>query len=289
MKLATKFNLVLMLVLLAGFVIAGVSSYTVLQKNARQEILDRADIMMESALAMRGYTVNEVKPLLTVQNKRQFLPQTVPAYAATQTFNQLREAHPEYTYKEATLNPTNPRDRAVDWENDVIQQFVNNDKEASQVGERDTPTGRSLYFARPIRITDPACLQCHTTPEAAPESMLKLYGPANGFGWKLNDVVGAQIVSVPMAVPTKHAQQAFITFMAILGGIFIFIVIILNVLLHSLVIRPVVQMAGIADRMSKGEENLPEFNEQGKNEIAVLGASFNRMKRSLERAITMLE
>lgn len=289
MKLATKFNLVLILVLLLGFAIAGASSYTILQKNARQEILDRADIMMESALAMRGYTVKEVRPLLTVQNKRQFLPQTVPAYAATQTFNQLREAHPEYTYKEATLNPTNPRDRAADWESDVIQQFANNDKEEFLVGERDTPTGRSLYFARPIRITDPTCLVCHSTPEAAPESMLKLYGPANGFGWKLNEVIGAQLVSVPMAVPAKHAQQAFITFMATLGGIFVFIIIILNILLRSLVIKPVVQMAELADRMSMGEENLPEFNEEGKNEIAVLGASFNRMKRSLERAMSMLE
>ncbi|MEB4591290.1 DUF3365 domain-containing protein [Candidatus Thiothrix sp. Deng01] len=289
MKLATKFNLVLILVLLAGFAIAGVSSYTILQKNARQEILDRANIMMESALAMRSYTVKEVRPLLTVQNKRQFLPQTVPAYAATQTFNQLREKNPEYTYKEATLNPTNPRNRAADWENDVIQQFANNDKQESLVGERDTPTGPALYFARPIRITDPACLVCHSTPEAAPESMLKLYGPANGFGWQLNQVVGAQIVNVPMDVPTRHARQAFLTFMATLGGIFVFIVIVLNILLRSLVIRPVVQMSALADRMSKGEENLPEFNEQGKNEIAVLGAAFNRMKRSLERAISMID
>ena len=42
---------------------------------------------------------------------RTFLPQSLPAYAATEIFSTLRQQHPEYSYKEAVLNPTNPRDR----------------------------------------------------------------------------------------------------------------------------------------------------------------------------------
>lgn len=288
MKLALKFNLIIILVLLIGFAIAGISSYTILHNNAQKEILDRAKIMMESALAMRAYTVKEVRPLLKVQNKRNFLPQTVPAYAATQTFDRLRKKYPEYTYKEATLNPTNPRNRAIDWEHDIIQRF-NNDSELKQVfGKRQSLSGESLYFASPIKITNPACLNCHSTVDAAPESMIKLYGTANGFGWKLNEVVGAQIVTVPMEIPIQNANEAFVIFMSVLAAVFVFIIIILNVLLHFLVVKPIIKMADVADRMSKGEEDLPEFNDKGKNEIAILGASFNRMKRSLEKAMSML-
>lgn len=289
MKLATKFNLVLIVVLLLGFAVTGYSSYTILQKNAEAEIRDRAGIMMEAALAMRSYTVGEVRPLLAVQIKRKFLPQTVPAYAATQTFNKLRETHPEYTYKEATLNPTNPRNRAVDWENDIVQEFRNHADRGEVVGVRDTPGGQSLYFARPIKIGKEACLVCHSTPDAAPASMIELYGDANGFGWQLNEVVGAQIVSVPMSVPQRHAQEAFVTFMGTLGGVFVFIIIVLNILLRSVVTRPVTQMAAIADQVSKGQMDSPEFNESGKNEISVLGASFNRMRRSLDKAMNMLD
>lgn len=289
MKLATKFNLVLIIVLAIGFGVTGFFSFTILQQNARAEIHDRAVIMMEAALAMRSYTVGEVRPLLAVQIKRKFLPQTVPAYAATQTFNKLREAHPEYTYKEATLNPTNPRDRAVAWESDIIQEFRNNDKRKEIVGERDTPAGPSLYVARPIKISNPACLTCHSTPDAAPASMIELYGDANGFGWQLNEVVGAQIVSVPMSVPFKHAEQAFTTFMGTLAGVFVFIIIVLNIMLRSVVSKPVTRMAEIADQVSKGKMDSPEFEEGGKNEIAVLGASFNRMRRSLEKAMSMLD
>jgi protein-histidine pros-kinase len=149
-------------------------------------------------------------------------------------------------------------------------------------------SGESLYFASPIKITNPACLNCHSTVDAAPESMIKLYGTANGFGWKLNEVVGAQIVTVPMEIPIKNANEAFVIFMSVLAAVFVFIIIILNVLLHFLVVKPIIKMADVADRMSKGEEDLPEFNDKGKNEIAILGASFNRMKRSLEKAMSML-
>ena len=44
-----------------------------------------------------------------------------------------------------------------------------------------------------------------------------------------------------------------------------------------------------ADQVSKGQMDSPEFDEGGKNEISVLGASFNRMRRSLEKAMNMLD
>ena len=42
-----------------------------------------------------------------------------------------------------------------------------------------------------VRITNPACLTCHSSVEAAPKTMVDKYGPANGFGWNLNEVVSA--------------------------------------------------------------------------------------------------
>ena len=107
---------------------------------------------------------------------RVFLPQSVPAYAATETLNQIKKKYADYNYKEATLNPTNPRNRASDWEADLVQQFKNRASLHEMIGERDTPSGRSLYIARPIRITNPGCLPCHSTPAAAPPTMIKYYG-----------------------------------------------------------------------------------------------------------------
>lgn len=289
MGLRLKFNLVLLVVFLAGFGVAGYISHDLLFRHAREQVLAEARLVMEAALAIRGYTVSQVHPHLDPIMHEQFLPQTVPAYAATETLAELRKKYPNYNYKEATLNPTNPRDRASDWEVDLVQNFRNRPDSKEITGQRDTPTGRSLYVAHPIRIETAACLPCHSTPGVAPPSMIKVYGNANGFGWKLNEVVGAQVVSVPMSVPLENANQAFRTFMVSLAGVFGAVFVVLNLMLSSLIIGPVSRMSAAADKISTGDFDQPEFPEEGKDEVAVLANAFNRMRRSLEKAMQMID
>src|SRR5262245_3790717 len=290
MKLIVKFNLVFILVFLLGLAAAGYVSQELLQRNARDEIVQSARLVMESALANRAYTSTQVNPLLQTQMKYSFLPQSVPAYSATEVFNGLRKKFPEYAYKEATLNPTNPRNRANDWEADIVNQFRNATDMAELVGERDTPNGRSFYIARPIQIKQESCLACHSTVDAAPKTLVERYGPANGFGWRLNEVIGAQIVSVPTDVPIARANRAFKTFMISLTAVFGFIFVVLNLMLWYMVIRPVTQLSRLADQLSQGEDmDAPDFKVRSGDEIGVLTQSFNRMKKSLSQAMKMLE
>jgi methyl-accepting chemotaxis protein len=288
MGLRLKFNLVLVVVFLAGFAAAGFVSRQLLQENARDEVIRDARLMLESASSMRTYTVDQIRPHLIKQMEEVFLPQTVPAYAATETINTLRKKYPEYSYKEATLNPTNPRNRTADWEADVVNRFRNYTDVKEVVAERPSSTGRSLFIAKPIQITNPACLQCHSTAAAAPPTMIKIYGEANGFGWKHNEIVGAQMVSVPMEVPLQKAERAFTTFMGSLAAVFVAVFIVLNIMLSWLIVRPIRKMSQSADKISTGEFGEPEFNEKGGDEVAVLGSSFNRMRRSLEKAMQMI-
>jgi HAMP domain-containing protein len=288
MKIMAKFNAVLLSVFLVGLLIAGFVSHSMLHGNARDEVIKHADLMMSAALAIRGYTIREIKPLLVAQLDREFLPQTVPSYAATNNFHTLHKNNPQYMYKEATLNSTNPRDKAMDWESDIIWQFRNDAKLKQIVGERETPTGPSLYLARPIQITNEGCLACHSTVDRAPATMIELYGTANGFGWKRNEIVGSQIVSVPLSVPVAKANRAFVTFMASLVAIFAALFALINLMLRRMILRPVNAMAEIADKVSKGKLDVPEFDTRGEDEISALSQSFNRMRVSLEKAMKML-
>src|SRR5580692_5890318 len=160
----------------------------------------------------------------------EFHPQSVPAFAATEIFAYLREKFPDYFYKEATLNPTNPRDRATDWETDIINQFRGDTDHSEISAARDTPNGISVFLARPIKVNNVSCLECHTTADKAPVEMIKLYGTANGFGWKLDDIIGAQIVSVPLAVPLQLAQTAFLNLLWWFIGAFVVILVVANVM-----------------------------------------------------------
>ncbi len=289
MGLRLKFNLVLLAVFALGFAVSGIISWNLLQRNARDEVVRNAELLMEAALAVRGYTVAQVKPHLDEKLAQVFLPQSVPAYAATETLNQVRKKYPDYSYKEATLNPTNPRNRAVEWESDVVNAFRNRAELKELTGERATPTGPALYVARPIQVANPACLACHSVPDAAPASMLKLYGQNNGFGWKHNEIIGAQVVSVPMALPIENANRAFYAFMLSLAAVFIAVFAALNAMLSWIIIRPIASMSAAADKVSVGDFTIPEFSEQGKDEVSVLAASFNRMRRSLQQAMKLIE
>jgi protein-histidine pros-kinase len=353
MKLLVKFNLIFVFAFGVGLVVAAYVSHLIVQRNAREQVLQQARLMMETALATRSYTSTQVAPLLksqryqlqsvldemtksvdsttgatlpldspglTDQQKTDiqasfqqaltavhdkavgamsavpkdnpnevFNPQTVPAYAATEIFNFLRKKYPEYSYKEATLNPTNPRDRTTDWEADVVNEFRNDDKKTELYGERESATGRALYLARPIKITMASCLDCHSTPDKAPPAMIKQYGSANGFDWHLNDTVGVQLVQVPMSLPVKMGNEAFATLLGSLVGVFLLTLVILNIVLHVTVIRPVGKLSRMADEVSAGRVDVAEFHVKGKDEISILATAFNRMQRSLVRALKMLD
>jgi HAMP domain-containing protein len=288
MGLRLKFNLVLFFVFILGLGVSGYVSYDLLHQTARDEVLRNAGVMMEAALSMRQYTVSQIRDKLA-QKEGEFLPQSVPAFAATEIMNQLRKKYPDYAYKEAALNPTNPRDRAVEWEADIVNAFRDDPTRSEISGTRVTPTGMSMFLARPFQIKDPACLGCHTTAEIAPASMVKLYGTNNGFGWKLNEVIGAQVVSVPMSLPIQNANRAFYTFMASLTGVFVVLFIILNFMLSVMIVAPITVMSDAADRMSTGDLEIPEFDESGRDEVSLLAKSFNRMRRSLEKAISLID
>jgi hypothetical protein len=138
----------------------------------------------------------------------EFAAQSIPFYAATEAFNYFRKRYPEYSYKEATLNPTNPRDRTLEWEADIVNIFNKTPTKVDVIGNRQTPEGPSLYYCAPIRVDNESCLACHGSADAAPVEMTKIYGKSNGFGWKLNDIVGAQIVSVPARLVNEAANAA---------------------------------------------------------------------------------
>jgi len=289
MKLLVKFNLLFLLVMGLGLAVSGWISRGLLQENAQQEVLNQARLLMEKALAVRGYTATQITKLLATQMKYEFLPQSVPSYSAVEVLTALQTKYPDFAYKEATLNPTNPRDRAVDWEVDVVNQFRGNAALTESIGQRVTATGPALFIARPLRITNPTCLQCHSSVEAAPKTMIDRYGPNNGFGWQLNEVIGAQIISVPMALPLQRAERSFQVFMLSQVAVFLAVGIALNLMVWLVIVRPVTRLSSLADRVSQGDLEAPDFETGSKDEIGTLAASFSRMRTSVVQAMRMLD
>jgi protein-histidine pros-kinase len=290
MKLLTKFNLVLLVFFGTGGILIALLARNFLLNNARDQVVQQAELMMAGAKATRAYTDEQIKPLLLKNSDHEinFLPQTVPAFSAITVFSSLKKSYPDYSYREATLNPTNLIDRADDWEADIIRYFADHSDQRQLVGERETPIGRQLYLAKPMRA-QASCLECHSEPSVAPAAMIKKYGAINGFGWQLNQVIAAQVVSVPMAVPNAIAQEAYHSLIWFLAMVFLVTIVALDSTLYFLVIRPLAAVSVAANRVSRGETDVEPVTVRRNDEIADVTKSFNRMRISLIKALKMLE
>ena len=290
MKLLAKFNLILVVIFLAGGVLIAQLAHSFLVDNAQREVEDQGRLMLSYAASVRDYIGTEVSPLLeqSPEEKVHFLPETIPFYGAKTTFRNLHQSYPNYDYKETALNPTNLEDRPTDWETDIIQELRDHPSVDIVQGLRSTPMGAYLYMAHRI-VAKPECLRCHSSPSLAPATLIASYGSANGFGWKPNEIVGAQIVSVPMSVPLAIANRAWRQLLVFLVAMMLAVIAALDAGVWWFVIRPLRLVSSTADRASRGDKDVPAVRINSRDEIATVAASFNRMQVSLAKALKMME
>ncbi len=289
MRLRAKFNLVLVTACIIGMGAATFLSYRAAQNNALQEIENEIAIIRGNALAVRHYTSTGITPLLADDNDILFIPHSVPSFSAQTVFARFKESFPEYTYKEAALNPTNPEDLANEWEADLIDQLRADQSLDRVVSIRETEQGRSYVVAFPFTIKKEGCLRCHSDPDIAPAAMLDLYGPVNGFGWQLNETIGAQIIAAPMSLADKRALDLVLVILAAIAAAFAVVIVLVNIMLSRIVLKPVSVMSKISEQVSMGDFSADEYVKKGKDEISSLSESFNRMRRSLNSAMKLLD
>ncbi|MBV9387355.1 MAG: DUF3365 domain-containing protein, partial [Chroococcidiopsidaceae cyanobacterium CP_BM_ER_R8_30] len=235
-KISTKFNLLLILAFIISILLSGIALSSALEQRAQDEVTSQAMLLIQTMNSLRNYTQNRVFPLLEhrLETESAFIPEAMPTYSLREVSENLRqdEEYKKFLYKDATLNPTNLRDRADSFEIDLINKLRKEPETKELSGFHSLPEGEVFYVAKPLVIRDQSCLQCHSTPKAAPKSLLSTYGSEHGFGWKLNEVVTAQVVYVPSEAVFAAARRAFSRVMGILVGVFLVVILLINSLLR---------------------------------------------------------
>lgn len=261
--------------------------------QARTLVEQRSNFFMDSMLAVREYTSRNVNPIVAPLNEGGgvFRPEAVPSYSANTVFEYLKsqDAYRKYSYREATLNPTNLKDRADAFETRLVESFRGDPALLSLSGDRSTPIGTSHYVAKPIQVKKKSCLVCHSTPEQAPRSQILAYGTDNGFGWKLNEIVGAQIVSVPIEEVVQAKNQALLTTTGLLSLAFLLVGLVTNAVLNHLILRPMRSISLKADEASVTPASVSFEEKDRVDEIGLLARSFERMKQSLAISMQMIK
>ncbi|MFM7454941.1 MAG: DUF3365 domain-containing protein [Cyanobium sp.] len=180
-------------------------------------------------------------------------------------------------------------DRADPLETQLIRTFRADAELTELTGIRQAVGGSSHYVARPIRVSDQKCLACHSTPQAAPKSLVATYGSENGFSWKLGEVVGAQIVSVPIDAiyKAKHDSLGLVSIFNLAA--YAVTSVVLLAFIRRAIVRPMREISARAFEASMHPDRI-EFSEQYRaDEIGRIAQSFERMKQSLLIAMQMLK
>jgi HAMP domain-containing protein len=292
MKINTKVNLILVLVFIGGIFISGTVLAKVLEQKTESEVANKAVMLMNMTNSIRQYTNEKVQPLLLpkLETSEEFISESIPSSSLREVFAIFRrnKDYTNFIYKDAATNPTNPRDKADDFETKIVEEFRKNPASNDDKFGFRTISGEKLFYtARPFKIQQESCLRCHSTPEQAPKSQLKTYGRETGFGWKLNDIVATQIVYVPAEDIFNQANRSFLIVLSVLGAIFTVVIVVINFLLKKTVLKRIKSIASVAEKVSVGDMDA-NFGKQDKDEIGALAEAFNRMKYSLEIALNML-
>ncbi|MEM9215605.1 MAG: DUF3365 domain-containing protein [Cyanobacteria bacterium P01_F01_bin.150] len=206
------------------FLLSVILTYILEPYTSNRLLAQQADVLLETMSSVQVYTSKQVRPNLDHQSDDQFHPESVPSYAAQQVFEQLRQEskYSNFSYKQAVLNPTNLRDKANDFEENVIEQYRSHNVSSKDPikGQETINRKRFFYEAKAIRINQPSCLQCHSTPNVAPRNMVDHYGDDNGFGWQLKEIVGVQIIYLPLDSLKSFSHLLLHKIMAIVSTIF---------------------------------------------------------------------
>jgi HAMP domain-containing protein len=283
----------LLVICLASLLLASIVLTQLFDVQARALIDQRSNFFLDSMMAVREYTSRKVNPIVAPLNQDGdvFRPEAVPSYSATSVFEYLK-AQPDYrnySYREATLNPTNLKDKADPYEAGLVDSFRADSSLKLLSGDRATPLGTVHYVAKPIRITKESCLVCHSTPARAPRSQILTYGSDRGFGWKLNEVVGSQIVSVPIQEVITAKNHALMITVSLLLLALLLVGFVTNSVLNQLILRPMRLISLKADEASVTPPSV-SFDEKARgDEIGLLARSFERMKQSLAISMQMIK
>jgi methyl-accepting chemotaxis protein len=236
---------------------------------------------------VRWYTTTNVNPLLApdLATQESFISEAVPAFSAREVFEHFRvnEDYETFFYKEAAPNPTNPRDQADSFERDLVQRFRTDGELKELTGFRDRGDERLYYIARPLAVTSETCLACHGDPAQASASLIDSYGADGGFGWQLNEIVAAQIIYVPASKVFNEARLWLAVVLGIFVGVFIIVIVGIRALMKPNVIRPIEQLARLAQKISADTATVEDLERDRLSDVAARGDELGELAQVFQQ------
>jgi HAMP domain-containing protein len=284
----TRFLIIMGILSLLALVALGAASYEFSRRAAMIEAGNKGEIIFNYLQSQRHFFQKNQIPLINeLIEKDRFYPNLMSGFAATSTtFDYFNQRMPGFTIKYAATNPLKETNRADNFEVQILDKFKADQKLKETTGTI-TKNGIDFYFqAIPLKVDNPACLECHSDPALAPKDQVAIYGTESGYSWKMNEIVASLFVYIPISGAIAQAKQTAMTLLGIGAGCLIFTLIVISIFLEKGVVQPIMRLNSRTEEISLGKSLDQPVVIKSNDEIGSLSRAIDRLRISVARMLT---
>jgi hypothetical protein len=217
-KIQINLNTFIQITLGLMFLVAAVMIIFLVNRNMRQQALveaeSKARIILDLNLATHTYFSQQLKPKVfevtdTLLSNDYFEPTWMSStYAIREIYKYFISIRKmDYYYKECAINARSPDNEANADERAFLEELGKNSELTVRSGVLFLDGKPYFFVLRRGEVMEKSCLRCHGNPESAPKNLVRYYGPQRSFHRKVEDVVSAISIRVPLSTAYAEANH----------------------------------------------------------------------------------
>ncbi|MBA4371798.1 MAG: hypothetical protein C0402_02925 [Thermodesulfovibrio sp.] len=245
-----RFTVLLIAIYVVSLSLMTIVTYLVVRENAIRDAAMAGRLYLTTFSAIKHYIAEDLRPLFYTELPGRFIVQGMSrSFAASHVAMRVQRDLPNYQYKNASLNATNPLNDADEFEKNIIARFAanRNVKEWSGFRSRGSSQFYSMAVAGEPFAED--CLKCHGNPEDAPAEFRERYGTKRGYNVRAGDLIDATFVYIPIGVPLADARKVVLVF----AGIYL----LFGTVILSIVLR---RFSALYNRTDEDRQRIEDVN-----------------------------
>ena len=286
MSIRVRFIVIIGILSLVASVVLAYASYQFSLKNAMADAKKQGAIVFNMIHSSRMYFKKEQRPLVTeLVEEDRFFPEIMSGFVVTRGVWEIFEKRfPEYKFKQATLDPLYPPNKADVDETKLIAQFDADRKVKNREGTITKNGKQFYYFAKPVLVGD-KCLRCHGNPEDAPKDQVEIYGTESGYDWHKGQVISTAIVYVPLDTAIVAAKKSATNLFAMGTAGIVLLMAVIWFFLSNGIVTPLARLEQKTRQISLGKELDEDIGVNSKDEIGDLAKAIDRLRISTAKLL----
>lgn len=287
LRLLTKVNLIIAIVIVLFFLLSAFFIYRQQENMAIEEAVDKARIIASEAINIREYLSDEYLSGNVELNADRY--GLIPVVAANR-INELVADDLAYRIRQVSNRYRNPKNATDSFEKKALEKFRENPAMDEYYAITESE-GESVFRYLTPFVVDSSCLECHGKPEEAPEFIREIFPPETdqAYNYRIGEIIGAASVSIPMQRLDQIIATRLRNNMMFVGGIFIALVICLNLLIRIAVSRPLGLLGQALSNIVRTGRMTEKVPIKAGGEIGALIDGFNEMIDELGEKTRHLE